>query len=67
MARHVRDPLDCIPSAEAVRRELSEALTRAARLKELLDVAERIEQAAISTPNMSPHITKQAGTGAATP
>jgi hypothetical protein len=42
MARQA-DPLTCIPSADIVRRQLTEAEQRAERLRILLEVAEKIE------------------------
>jgi hypothetical protein len=40
----IADPLKCIPSAGEVRRRLTEAEEQAARLRILLEVAERIER-----------------------
>jgi hypothetical protein len=44
MAKISADPLKCIPSADEVRRRLTEAERQAMRLRILLDVAEKIER-----------------------
>lgn len=42
MARRTYDPLNCIPSPDVVREKLAETLTKAERLRILLDLSERL-------------------------
>jgi hypothetical protein len=42
MSHRPYDPLDCIPSPDVIREKLHESLTRAERLRILLDLAERL-------------------------
>jgi hypothetical protein len=43
MPRHRFDPLAFIPSPEVIREQLAETLTRAERLRILLELAERLQ------------------------
>jgi hypothetical protein len=47
------DPLRCIPSARIVRRRLLETEAEAAKLRILLDTAERIERVASMEPELA--------------
>ncbi|MCE9568159.1 MAG: hypothetical protein K8U57_39655 [Planctomycetes bacterium] len=58
MARKAFDPLQFVPSPEAIREQLTETETLAQRLRILLDVAERLRlplTTGDTLPSRSPH------------
>lgn len=63
MPRRPYDPLDCIPSPDAIRERLSQTLTLAERLRILLDLAERLRLPLTTADRLPPSDAPVAGGG----
>jgi len=63
MPRKEYDPLDRIPSPEAVRERLSQTLALAEKLRILLELAERLRLAATTADKLPPRSTPDTNEG----